>query len=138
MAGLDWSASRTPSTTTPHPWSPPMTSTTIRINQKSAGHEPLILIPSRAEGQSAPAQGLCRSFDRDNVASLIVAAGGADPVRNIGGGTLRAGAQLRQLEHAIVGPPHPLAALGRFTLGYTHNFKVLIYSAQPKWQKPIP
>ena len=54
----------------------------------------------------------------------IEAAGGADPVGNVRGGTLRTGApfHLRQGQVAVVGAPHPLAAVRRLAFGYSHKF----------------
>src|SRR5205814_584829 len=49
---------------------------------------------------------LCPSGDGDDLASFIKAASGADPVRDVRGGTLRAGAELREFEHAIVSAAH--------------------------------
>jgi hypothetical protein len=58
-------------------------------------------------------------------------------MRQIGSGTLRTAAELRQFQDAVVGPTLSLAASGRFTLRYTHKkSKVLTCSIQPKQMKP--
>src|SRR2546423_10499978 len=91
-----------------------MTSTTIRIKQKSAeGKSPHPRSETGCSGQG---------LDGHHLAALVVATGGTDPMRNIRSRALRAGAQLRQFEHAIVCPAHALAASGGFSLGYTHKF----------------
>src|SRR5438477_7862526 len=51
MAGLACRASLTPSTTTPHPWSPPITSTTIRIFKRAR----ILALPlSLLKGEGSP------------------------------------------------------------------------------------
>ena len=71
---------------------------------------------------------LSPSGDGNDLASFVKAAGGANPVRDIRSSTLRAGAQLRKFQHAIICPPHSLPALRWFTLGYTHNSMVQNFS----------
>src|SRR5438128_2634021 len=97
--------------TTPHPWSPPMTSTAIRINGKSAAD----VRPGRAPRQ------LCSCRHCDHLAALVEAAGGADPVRDVGGCALWAGAELGKFHHAVVGPAHTLAARRGFSFGNAHK-----------------
>src|SRR5262249_38330244 len=94
--------------TTPHPWSPPITSRAIRLRWTR-----------RAERQTRPSAGSSAGRDRDDLASLVKPARRAHPVRHIRRRTLRTGAQLRQSQHAVVGAAHPLTALGRFTFGDT-------------------
>jgi hypothetical protein len=50
-------------------------------------------------------------LDRDNLSSLVKAASRANPVWNVRRGALRASAQLRQSQNAVVGAAHPLAAV---------------------------
>src|SRR6266581_956618 len=100
------SARRAPSITTPHPWSPPMTSTAIRIK----------MLRTRTELPPAPGNGLTAGGDGDDLASLVVPASGAYPVRHIWRGALRTSAELRQPQDAVVRPAHALAAFGRFSL----------------------
>src|SRR5947207_10226732 len=71
-----WSAALTPSMTTSHPWSPPMTSTTIRINKKErSGHNSLSALSDLNSGDG---------LDRQDLAALVEPAGGTDPVWNVG------------------------------------------------------
>jgi hypothetical protein len=65
---------------------------------------------------------LCSGSDRDNLASFVEAAGRANPVRDIRSRALRAGAELRKFEHAVVSPPHPHAAFRRFSFRNAHKF----------------
>src|SRR5438552_13343208 len=117
-----WSAALTPSMTTSHPWSPPMTSTTIRINKKErSGHNSLSALSDLNSGDG---------LDRQDLAALVEPAGGTDPVWNVGGGALRAGAQLRQFQNAVIGPAHALTTAGWFTLGDTHNFLLQLQLVQ--------
>ena len=44
----------------------------------------------------------------NNLASLVVAAGGANPVRHVGGRALRTLVELRQDEHAVIRATHAL------------------------------
>jgi hypothetical protein len=110
---LAWSARRAPSMTTPQPWSPPMTSTAMRIKS------------NRRTGKSRPAPTSGPGGYGEDLTSLVVAAGRANPVRNVRGGALRTGAELGQFEHAIVGAAHSLTAFGRLAFGYTHRFSSL-------------
>src|ERR1044071_7945714 len=71
---------------------------------------------------------LSPSGDGNDLASFVKAAGGANPVRDIRSSTLRAGAQLRKFQHAIICPPHSLPDLRWFALGYTHNSMVQNFS----------
>jgi len=50
-------------------------------------------------------------INRDDLAAIVKPAGRANPVRDVRGGALGAGAQLRQLEDAVVSAAHPLAAV---------------------------
>src|ERR1051325_11996209 len=88
-----------------------MTSTTIRINGKSAGEH----LP---EPRSCSLRSGC---NRDDLAPFVKPARRTHPVGNIRGGALRAGAELRQFEHAVVGTTHPHAALRRFSFRNTHK-----------------
>src|SRR5882672_509757 len=98
--------------TTPIPWSPPMTSTTIRINGKSAEQ-----LPPEPRSRS-----LCPSRDRNDLAPFVEPARRTDPVRHIRSRALGAGAELRELEHAVVSPPH-FHATGRwFSFRNAHKF----------------
>ncbi len=99
--------------TTPGPWSPPITSTAIRIKKKSA-EEPLCRAPKR----------LGRRFDCDDLTALVKAAGRAYPVGDIGRRALRAGAaaHLRHGQLAIIGAAHALTAVRWLAFGYSHTF----------------
>ena len=59
--------------------------------------------------------------DGQDLASLIVAARWANPVRDIGSGALRAGAELGKFHDTVIRPTHALAALRWLTLGNTHK-----------------
>jgi hypothetical protein len=102
-----------------------MTSTAIRINEKDAG-----------KNFARPQQKSGSGRDRENLASLVKAARGADPVRHVGSRALRAGAELRKFQHAVVRPAHALAALRRFSFWNAHkiqfNSLVLVYPAPPR------
>jgi len=50
-------------------------------------------------------------LDRDHLTALVIAAGGAHPMGAIRSGTLRASAELRQFQHAVVSSTHALPAL---------------------------
>ena len=100
--------------TTPQPWSPPMTSTAIRITKRAQRAGPALLT-SIGSGS-----------DGDHLASLVITAGRADPVGHIGCRALRAGAELRQRQHAVVSAAHALAALRRFSLWNAHKFRFLL------------
>lgn len=50
------------------------------------------------------------SSDGEDLAAFVVTAGGADPVRNVRGGALRTGAELRHGHDAIVSAAHALTA----------------------------
>src|SRR5207247_10446195 len=97
--------------TTPQPWSPPITSTAIRIKMESTRN-----LAGPRPGRSGSAAG----SHRNHLASLVIAAGGAHPVRHVRGGALGARAQLGQPQHAVIRPAHALAAFGWFSLGNTH------------------
>src|ERR1043166_9646905 len=62
---------------------------------------------------------------RNNLTALVIAAGGADPVRHVRGRALRAGAQLWQGKHAVVRAAHALTTSRRFAFGDTHRSSVL-------------
>src|SRR5262245_9827295 len=99
---MEGSASRaclTPSMTTAQPWSPPMTSTAIRINEKSAGGRRRVLNRSASRG------------DAEYLAAFIITARRANPVRHVWSGALGASAELRQSQHAVVSAAHTLTAL---------------------------
>ena len=66
-------------------------------------------------------QRLAQSLDRYDWAPIIIPAGRTYPVRHIGCGTLRTGAQLRQFEHAVVSAPLTLTAVRRFAFRYAHK-----------------
>jgi len=59
--------------------------------------------------------------DGKDLAPLVIAASGTDPVRDIGSSALRAGAELGKFHDTVIRPTHALAALGRLTLGNTHK-----------------
>src|SRR5258708_2098201 len=105
------SALLAPSITTPQPWSPPITSSAIRIKDGQNAAVP----HSARKGRS----GL--GGDGNNLAAPVKTAGRAHPVWHVRRRALRAGAQLRQLQNAVISSPHTLAALRRFTLGYAHK-----------------
>src|SRR5438876_9656393 len=63
-------------------------------------------------------------LDRQDLAAFVESTGGTDPVWNVGGGTLRAGGQLRQFQNAVIGPAHALTTARWFTLGNAHNLLV--------------
>jgi len=69
--------------------------------------------------------GLGSGSDGNDLASLVVPTGGANPMGHVGGGALRATAQLRQSHHAVVSAPHPLTTSGRFSLWDTHKISKL-------------
>ena len=98
-----------PSMTTPQPWSPPMTSTAIRITE------------GRGSGAALRVRNSGSGGDGDDLAPLVVAAGGANPVRHVRGRALRTGAELRQGQHAVIRAAHALAAFRWFSLGNTHK-----------------
>jgi hypothetical protein len=70
-------------------------------------------------------QGLRPGRDRDDLASLVKAASWADAMRNVRGVALRTLAELRELQNAVVGSPHPLAASRWFSFWNAHNFSSL-------------
>ena len=57
----------------------------------------------------------------DDLAAFIKATSRANPVRDVGRGALRAGAELRQFQHAVVGTAHALPAPGWFTFWNAHK-----------------
>ena len=50
------------------------------------------------------------SRDGDHLTPFVIAAGGADSVRHVRGRALRTGTELRQGQHAVIGPAHALTA----------------------------
>src|SRR4051812_36164007 len=97
--------------TTPQPWSPPMTSTAMRISLSHQRH----LAP-------VPWNGSSLGLNCHDLPAFVIAAGGADPMRDIWSRTLGTGAELRHGHDAVVSSAHALAASGRFSLWDTHNF----------------
>ncbi len=68
-----------------------------------------------------------------DLAALVIAAGRADAMGPVGRRALRAGAELRQFQHAVVSPTHTLTALRWFSLGNAHiSFSVSVYPIHPK------
>jgi hypothetical protein len=59
--------------------------------------------------------------DTQYLTAFIIAAGGANPMRHIRRGALRADTQLRQLQHAVVSTAHALPAVRWFAFWNTHN-----------------
>src|SRR5438105_2087143 len=102
--------------TTPQPWSPPMTSTAIRISWPGYGNLPLA-----AHCSPAPTERSSPGCDGEDLAPLVVPAGRANPVRHVRRRALRASAQLRNGHHAVVRAAHSLTASGRFSFRDTHN-----------------
>src|SRR5688572_32983260 len=51
---------------------------------------------------------LCSSSNGDNLPALVETTRRTHPMRNVRSRALRTGAQLRQLQHAVVSSPHPL------------------------------
>jgi len=95
------SAALTPSMTTSHPWSPPITSTTIRINKSKErrGHNSPSALSDLNSGDR---------LDCEDLAAFVESTGGTDPVWNEGCGALRAGGQLWQFQDTVIGPAHAL------------------------------
>ena len=60
------------------------------------------------------------SYSND-LASFIIATGRTSPMRHVGSGALRTGAELRQSQNAVVSAAHALTTFRRFSLGDTHN-----------------
>lgn len=116
MLRSDSKASLAPSMTTPHPWSPPMTSTAIRIKQESAG--------KRQPSPHFQTGRLSQRLHRNHLSSLVEATGRADAVWHIRSRTLRAGAELGQGQHAVISPALTLTTSGRFSLGYAHRISI--------------
>src|SRR6188508_1687650 len=108
MAEYSFSASLAPSTTASGPRSPPMTSTTMRINKKS--------VVNVSFGHALKKLTLTECLDGDHLAALVETASGTNAVRHERCGTLRAGAQLWERQNAVVRPAHALAAVRRFSL----------------------
>src|SRR5690606_5207573 len=63
---------------------------------------------------------------RRHLPPLVVPALRADTVRNVRRAALRARIQLRQVQHAVVRPPHPLTAARRLSLGDSHKINSTI------------
>src|ERR1043166_5496421 len=61
-----------------------------------------------------------RRYGQD-LSPLVVTTSGTNPVRHIGRRALRARAELRQFEDAVVRAGHANSAFRRFTLGDTHK-----------------
>src|SRR2546423_5046106 len=103
--------------TTPQPWSPPMTSTAIRISWPGHGNLPLAAphCPSPPAGRSGS------GGHGDDLAALVVATGRANPVGHVRRRALRASAELRDRHHAVIRAAHSLTASGRFSFRDTHN-----------------
>src|ERR1051326_2071277 len=72
---------------------------------------------------------------RNNLTALVIAAGGADPVRHVRGRALRAGAQLWQGKHAVVRAARALTTSRRFAFGDTHRSSVLNELNAPRVQQ---
>jgi hypothetical protein len=64
---------------------------------------------------------LRRGFNRQHLASLVEAAGRANPMWNIRSGALRARAQLGQTQDAVVGTPLSLPTARGFTFRDAHK-----------------
>ncbi len=101
--------------TTPQPWSPPITSTAIRIDEIKSAEK----FPRRKTE-------LLACVDRQNLASLVITTGRADPVRHMRLGALRTFADLRQFQHAVISTTHFLPARRRFTFWNAHKFKITV------------
>src|SRR5260221_11642762 len=96
--------------TTCGPRSPPITSTLMRIKEKSAESHELGAHPQVVPVRKHLLNQLCSGSDGKDLTSFVVAAGWADPMRNIRGRTLRAGRELRQRQNAVVNSSLPLPA----------------------------
>src|SRR6185436_17134073 len=101
------------------------TSTAIRINEKSAERN--------THPRSCRKEKLRARLDGDYLAALVIAARWTNPMGPIRRRALRTGAELRQLEHAVVSPAHALAALRRFSLWNAHKiiFRVSVCPIHP-------
>src|SRR5690349_17702511 len=97
--------------TTSQPWSPPMTSTAIRIKQKERG----------GQNQATLFWKSGESLDRNHLPSVIKTASRANPMRHKRRRALGALGQLGEFKHAVVGAAHPLAASRGFTFRYAHK-----------------
>src|SRR5208283_3528462 len=101
--------------TTAHPWSPPMTSTAIRIGNGDLRSRTAHRHARRSAG-----------VDRQYLAALVVTACRTDPVRDVRLGALRTFADLRELQHAVVSTAHAHPALRRFTFWNAHKIRITI------------
>jgi hypothetical protein len=58
----------------------------------------------------------------NDLAPLVIAAGGANPVGHVRGRALRTRTELRQGQHAVIRAAHALTTSRRFSLRDTHNY----------------
>jgi hypothetical protein len=72
-----------------------------------------------------PWNGSSLGLNRQDLAAFVIAAGGADPMRDIRSRALGTSAELRDGHDAIVSAAHALAASGRFSLWDTHIIVLL-------------
>src|SRR6478609_2606476 len=93
-------ASLTPLMATAQPWSPPMTSNAIRIAERTW----------LRRGEAPVRQPLRASVDSQDLTALVKTTRRTNPMWHIRCGALRTGAQLRQLQNAVVRPTHTHAA----------------------------